>query len=142
MGLGVQHDKATMARAVLEGVGFRLGPNPRQPARAGGRHRRHPAHRRRRAQCALAADPGRHLRTPGPSAGTDRRGHELGKRPWPQAWPWTSDWSIAAARSRVVPVYEPGAGNVARYRELKELFRDSYLALAPIYARLARIAGR
>ena len=52
------------------------------------------------------------------------------------------DWSIAAARSRVVAVYAPDAGNAARYRDLKALFRDSYLALTPIYARLAHIAGR
>ena len=49
------------------------------------------------------------------------------------------DWSIAAERSQVVAVVEPNPANRQRYDELLNLFTESYLALAPVYARLARI---
>lgn len=49
------------------------------------------------------------------------------------------DWSLAAQRSQVVEVVEPNPLHVARYHELTAIYLDAYTALAPIYARLARI---
>ncbi len=49
------------------------------------------------------------------------------------------DWSIAAERSQVVAVVAPNPANRQRYAELLGLFTESYLALAPVYARLAKI---
>ncbi|MEZ4583701.1 MAG: FGGY-family carbohydrate kinase [Caldilineaceae bacterium] len=141
VGLGVQHDKATMARAVLEGVGFGLGQI---------------LDSLREQVDGIDA-----IRLIG-GGGAARSG----RRSWPtsfelpvhpleltgEATSWGAavaagvavvvyDWSIAAHGASSA-VYAPDAGNVARYRDLKELFRDSYLALTPIYARLAHIAGR
>ena len=48
------------------------------------------------------------------------------------------DWSLAAQRSQVTDVVEPNAELAARYDELTSIFLDSYAALAPIYARLAK----
>lgn len=49
------------------------------------------------------------------------------------------DWSIAAERSQVVQVVEPNPANRQCYEEMLAIFTESYLALAPIYAKLARI---
>jgi xylulokinase len=46
------------------------------------------------------------------------------------------DWSIAKEQARVQLTVEPNAGNVTRYAELLSLFADTYRALEPIYARL------
>ena len=45
-------------------------------------------------------------------------------------------WSIAKEQARVQLTVEPNAGHVARYAELLPLFADTYRALEPIYARL------
>lgn len=49
------------------------------------------------------------------------------------------DWSIAAERSRVVQEVAPNGANRQRYETLLALFTESYLALAPVYAKLAEI---
>ena len=49
------------------------------------------------------------------------------------------DWSIAAERSQVVKIVAPNPANRQRYDELLGLFTESYLALAPVYAQLAKI---
>ncbi len=46
------------------------------------------------------------------------------------------DWPIAKEQARVQLTVEPNAGDVARYAELLNLFADTYRALEPIYARL------
>ena len=49
------------------------------------------------------------------------------------------DWSIADERIRVIDVTEPNVENMAFYDELTVSFADTYTALAPIYARLAKL---
>ena len=49
------------------------------------------------------------------------------------------DWSIAAERSQVVQVIEPDTSRRQRYDELLALFTESYLALAPVYTKLAEL---
>jgi xylulokinase len=46
------------------------------------------------------------------------------------------DWSIARQQARVQLTVEPNAATVARYAELLPLFADTYRALEPIYAQL------
>jgi len=46
------------------------------------------------------------------------------------------DWSIAKEQARVQLTVESNAGHVTRYAELLDLFADTYRALEPIYARL------
>ena len=139
VGLGVQHDKAAMARAVLEGVGFGLGQildslreqvvgiDAIRLIGGGGRSALWPQ---------ILADifelPVHPLELTGEATSWGAAvaaGVAVG----------VYDWSIAAQRSRVVAVYEPDPAHAALYREMKELFRDSYLALTPIYARQARL---
>lgn len=139
VGLAMQHDKPQMARAVLEGVAFGL----RQILDS--------------------------LREHVPDIDALRLIGGGGKsRLWPQiladvfglpihmlelkgeATSWGAavaagvgaglyDWSIAAERSQVVAVVAPNPANWQRYDELLGLFTESYLALAPVYARLAKI---
>ena len=138
VGLGMEHDKAAMARAVLEGVGFGLGqildalreqvPDIRAIRLIGGGGRSslwpqiladifqlpvHPLELTGEATswgAAVAAGVGVGL----------------------------YDWSIAAARGVVAAVYTPDPVHAARYAELRPLFRESYLGLAPVYAKLAQ----
>jgi xylulokinase len=49
------------------------------------------------------------------------------------------DWSMAAQRSQVVDMVEPIPSHAALYDELLGIFADSYQALAPVFARLARL---
>jgi hypothetical protein len=49
------------------------------------------------------------------------------------------EWSIAAQRSQVAAVVEPERGNAAVYAELLGLFKASYAALDPVFARLAQM---
>lgn len=142
VGLGVQHDKATMARAVLEGVGFGLGQildSLREQVDG-------------IAAIRLIGGGGRSALWPQILADIFQVPiHPLELTGEATSWGaavaagvavGVYDWSIAAARSRVVAVYEPDPAHAALYREMKELFRDSYLALTPIYARQARLFDR
>jgi hypothetical protein len=49
------------------------------------------------------------------------------------------DWSIAAERSQVMQVVAPNPANQQRCDELLTIFTESYQALAPVYARLAKM---
>jgi len=49
------------------------------------------------------------------------------------------DWSIAAERGQVVQIVAPNFDHQQRYTELLDLFTESYLALTPVYTRLAKI---
>ncbi|MCB0125245.1 MAG: hypothetical protein KDE58_23490, partial [Caldilineaceae bacterium] len=49
------------------------------------------------------------------------------------------DWSLAAARSTITQIVEPDATNVARYEEVGAIYHDTYRALEPIYRRLAAL---
>ncbi len=49
------------------------------------------------------------------------------------------DWSIATERSQVVQEITPNAANRHRYEDMLAIFTESYLALAPVYAKLAGI---
>lgn len=51
------------------------------------------------------------------------------------------DWSIAAERSQVIQEIAPNAANRQRYEELLSIFTESYLALAPVYAKLAGLGA-
>lgn len=46
------------------------------------------------------------------------------------------DWSIAKTQTRISKVIEPDSSTRARYAEQYALFKQSYLALEPVYARL------
>ncbi|BAM01256.1 MULTISPECIES: xylulokinase [Caldilinea] len=137
IGLAMPHTKAEMARAVLEGVAFGLrqildslreqtaGIESLRLIGGGGRSRLWPQ---------ILADvfglPIHVLELTGEAtswgaAVTAGVGVKL------------YDWSIAAERSRVVQVIEPDATHRERYEQLLSLFTESYLALAPIYAKLA-----
>ena len=48
------------------------------------------------------------------------------------------DWSIAKTQTRISNVVEPQPQHVARYAELYALFKQSYLALEPVYNKLGR----
>jgi xylulokinase len=48
------------------------------------------------------------------------------------------DWSIAAQRARIINTLEPNPANAQKYDELLAIYRDAYLALEPIYQRLAK----
>jgi xylulokinase len=50
-------------------------------------------------------------------------------------------WSIAAERSQVVRTMDPNPAVQQQYAELLEIFTESYLALRPVYARLATWRG-
>ncbi|MCX6040231.1 MAG: FGGY-family carbohydrate kinase [Caldilinea sp.] len=50
-------------------------------------------------------------------------------------------WSIAAERSQVVRTMDPNPAVQQQYAELLEIFTESYLALRPVYARLAAWRG-
>lgn len=50
-------------------------------------------------------------------------------------------WATAAAHAQVTETVEPDPARAAFYRELAAIYADSYAALAPLYARLARLAG-
>ena len=50
------------------------------------------------------------------------------------------DWSIAAERAEVVEVVTPNGANVPLYQELAAIYQDTYTALAPIYTRLAQFS--
>jgi xylulokinase len=51
------------------------------------------------------------------------------------------DWSIASERSVVVNVVDPEPGRAAMYEEYLGIYTDLYMALEPIYGRLATVAG-
>jgi xylulokinase len=52
------------------------------------------------------------------------------------------DWDIAASRATVVEVVEPNPAQTAHYDELLAIYRDSYAALTPIFARLDAFSKR
>lgn len=137
VGLAMPHNKAEMARAVLEGVAFGLGqildclqehvPGIEALRLIGG------GGKSRLWQQILADVFGLPI-------------HMLELKGEATSWGAAVaagvgvglyDWSIAAARSQVVEIVEPDAGRSRQYEELRALFRDSYLALEPIFSRLA-----
>ena len=50
------------------------------------------------------------------------------------------DWSIAKTQARISKVIEPNAQVSARYAEQYALFKESYLALEPIYNKLGQLS--
>lgn len=139
IGLAMPHDKAQMARAVLEGVAFGLrqildslrehvpGIDAVRLIGGGGKSQLWPQ---------ILADifglPIHRLELTGEATSWGAAvaaGVAVG----------LYDWSIAAERSRVTQEIAPNAANRQRYETLLALFTESYLALAPVYAKLAEI---
>ncbi|MDQ3250397.1 MAG: FGGY family carbohydrate kinase, partial [Chloroflexota bacterium] len=52
------------------------------------------------------------------------------------------DWPLAAERATVVQIVLPDQTGVAVYAELAGIYQDTYTALAPIYARLAQMQSK
>ena len=50
------------------------------------------------------------------------------------------DWSIAKTQTRISKIIEPQPKHVTRYAELYALFKQSYLALEPIYNQLGHLS--
>lgn len=139
VGLGVQHGKAELARAALEGVAFNL---------------------RLILDCLTAQTPNIAVMrfVGGGSRGALMRQiladvfgmpiHVLALQGDATSWGAAVaagvgvgiyNWSIAAQRSQVAAVVEPDAPTQAIYAELLALFSASYAALNPIFGRLAAI---
>jgi xylulokinase len=139
IGMSMAHEKAQMARAVLEGVAFGLrqildslrqqvpGIDAVRLIGGGGKSRLWPQ---------ILADvfwlPIHMLELKGEAT-------SWGAAVAAGVGVGLYDWSIAAERSQVVQVIEPDASHRQRYDELLAVFTESYLALAPVYAKLAKI---
>jgi len=139
VGLSMQHSKPQMARAVLEGVAFGLrqilnslrehvpGIDALRLIGGGGKSQLWPQ---------LLADifglPIHRLELTGEAT-------SWGAAVAAGVGVGLYDWSIAAERSQVVQAIAPNAANRQRYEELLAIFTESYLALAPVYAKLAEI---
>ena len=141
VGLAMSHGKAEMARAVLEGVALNLrlvldalrssiGPTP-TPIQAmrliggGGKSSLWP-----QILADVLALPVHQLTLTGEAT-------SWGAAVAAGVATGCYDWQIAAQRSLVSAIVEPSAQGVARYGELLSIYRDTYRALEPIYARLA-----
>lgn len=141
IGLAMSHEKADMARAVLEGVALNLrlvldalrssiGPSqpPIQAMRligGGGKSDLWP-----QILADALALPIHQLALTGEATSWGAAvaaGVATGLYPWP----------IAAQRAAVSRIIEPNITQVARYRELLTIYADAYQALEPIYTRLA-----
>ncbi len=142
VGLSMHHDKAQMARAVLEGVALGL---------------------RQILDCLREQVPGiEAMRLIGGGGNSQLWQqiladalqlpvHMLALKSEATSWGAAVaagvgvgiyDWSIAAERGTVVQVVEPDSARAARYDELLDLFTDSYRALVPIYDRLADLQSK
>ena len=139
VGLAMPHDKAELARAALEGIAFNL---------------------RLILDCLTAQTPGiQQMRfVGGGSRGPLMRQiladifgmpiHVLALQGDATSWGAAVaagvgvglyDWSIAAQCSQVAAIVEPDLTTNAIYAELLALFQESYVALNPIFERLAQL---
>jgi xylulokinase len=139
VGLSMQHSKPQMARAVLEGVAFGLrqilnslrehvpGIDALRLIGGGGKSQIWPQ---------ILADvlglPIHRLALPGEAT-------SWGAAVAAGVGAGLYDWSIAAERSQVMQVVAPNPANQQRCDELLTIFTESYQALAPVYARLAKM---
>jgi xylulokinase len=139
VGLSMQHSKPQMARAVLEGVAFGLRQildslreqtpdiDALRLIGGGGRSQLWP-----RILADVFGLPIHMLELKGEAT-------SWGAAVAAGVGAGLYDWSIAAERGQVVQVIEPDRTNRQHYEEMLALFTQSYLALTPVYAKLARI---
>jgi xylulokinase len=138
VGLAMPHDKAAMARAVLEGVALNLrlmldalrsqisGIRAIRLIGGGGKS---PLWRQILADCFNLPIHVLTLKSEATAWGAAVAGG-VGVGVY--------SWEIASERSQVVEAVEPNPVNVAIYDEVLQIYRDTYTALKPIYERLAR----
>ena len=134
-GLSHDTDRATLARAVLEGVAFAFADAQQALLEAGAAPREIAVRGRRRAQRALGADPGggarRAARRCAPAPTSVRRSAPRDSRgsPFRASAPRTS-----ARRRRSLRVVEPDPALRDHYRAPLERFRALYARLRPAFA--------
>jgi xylulokinase len=139
VGLAIPHGKAELARAALEGVAFNLrlildclvaqSPDIREMRFVGGGSR---GALMRQILADVFAMPIHVLALQGDAT-------SWGAAVAAGVGVGLYEWSVAAQRSQVAAVVEPERGNAAVYAELLGLFKESYAALDPVFARLAQM---
>lgn len=137
VGLTMNHSRAEMTRAMLEGVSFNLRlildalesqGTPIPSIRLIGGGAQSPVWRQMLADVFARPVQLLDLITEATSWGAAVAGG-VGIGLYP-------DWSVAKQQARIQLTVEPNAASVARYGELLPLFADTYRALEPIYAKL------
>ena len=139
VGLAMPHDKATMARAVLEGVAlnlrlildtFRAQVPGINAIRLIGGGSKSPLWRQILADCFGLPIHILELKSEATSWGAAVAGG---------VGVGLFDWSLAAERATVTEIITPQSNNLPLYDELSHLFQDAYQALEPLYTKLAQL---